>query len=1107
MQKSSFTKLLLTGVMALCFALSSAVYGQGLTSSAMNGYVTDKQGKAIAGASITVVHEPSGTRATTTTRENGQFNVSGLRPGGPYTVTVSAANEQAETRKDVELDLSSSSTVNFSLGSEVVQLEKFTVSEGRDTTFGTGKMGTGTTLSDKEISNVPTVRRDIQDLAVLDSRMALMSLDQGGNLSAQGQNFRFNSLLIDGVRADDQFGLNGNGFSSLRSPIPPEALQTLSIELSPYDVRYAGATGAFINVVTKSGSNTFHGGAAYETTDQGWRGPNLITGAREVFKERTYNFGLGGPIIKDKLFFYFNYDDFERIAAPPQNNFVPDATQLASIIARASALGYDAGGLSANNVSYQKTTIGKIDWNVSEGQRLSLTYRKNEGQNIVFANYTNSTQTSLSNYWYVQPRLTDSYVAQLNSQWTPNLRTEFTYSYTTYDGSPHSNGKAFPQVLISGVTGLRLDNNATISTGGIFIGTESSRQLNAITTKETQLKFSADYSMGDHTVTAGVEDIATKYTNAFIQYTDGYYTFATPATWQAGTPPSAYTLAKPYPGSTIADGIARWSYDAYSAFVQDKWQPNRRLTLLAGLRLDYPHIGSKPPVAPGFATAGFTSESGKAVTRNDTTNDGNSTFAPRIGFSYEFPSERKTQLRGGIGLFQGKNPAVWLSNAYSNAGSVYTYNAVSGDLPAITFNANPDTQTVPGTGTAAPNINITDPKLKQPALWKSNLAIDHKLPFLDMTVSAEVYYDVVQYGLNTEYLNYLVATSGPTTMPDGRIRYAGAITPAANFAVAGVTAFAQFPGTTAYNSSTGVLTFPSTNLTGRRRVTTGGTAGTGFADVLYLTNANAGESKGGTISFSRPLKDGWAYSLSWTHGHATEVSPVTSSTASSNYSNRASFNPNEAKASTSNTDIKDRIVAMLTHKVEFVKGYPTTVQGIFQVRTGHPYSWVFRGDANGDGYTFNDLLYVPTGPSDPKVAWASTTERDAFFTLVNNTSLKKYMGSNAPRNGETSPWTNGLDVKITQAIPLFNFEHAKAEVYMNLLNLGNLLNPKWGRYEEIPFSYRRAVAGATYSPTGNGGLGQWNYTYNANTIDAVPLVVNDFQVSRWQVQMGMRITF
>jgi len=1058
--------------------LPVAVHAQGITTAGIGGFVTKEGGGPVAGATVVVVHEPSGTRSTSLTRSNGQYSVSGLRPGGPYKVTITSPGGETAEKSGVYLEVGNVTDASIVVGgTQVLTMEAFNVSAEKDLTFDSEKMGTSSTFDADAIANLSTVRNSIQDIARLDSRLYLGSLDQGGQLSAQGQNFRFNSLLIDGVQAVDPYGLNSNGFSSLGSPIPLEALESVSIQLSPYDVRYAGFTGAMINAITKSGTNRYRGSIFYQITRDNLRAKNPLSGVKEPFDEKKYGLNVSGPIFKDRLFFSLTYSMEERTTVAPQANFVPDTAGLAaidSIIARAKTLGYDTGTLSGPgaNVTKQETYLGKIDWNISSQHRLSATYRRNYGSFSNFVNYSDQTNTSLSNHWFDQPRNTDSYLAQFNSQWTSDFRTEATASYTTYDGSPQNRGAAFPMVRVNGISGRRFDTGATIPSGSVFFGTENSRQMNFITTKEKQFKLNGDYSWGNHTFTAGIEDVMTTFNNAFIQNTMGNYIFATPADWIAGTPPSSYQLQKPFPGFSIADAVAHWTYDAYAGFIQDSWRPNKRLTVSAGLRYDYPYTSDKPPVAKNFATAGFRSESGKAVNDNTTTFSGNATLAPRAGFTLKLSEDGNTQVRGGVGLFQGRNPAVWLTNAYQNAGAVYNYTAQAAERPLIHFNPDPNTQTVPGSANPSPNINVTDGDLRQPALWKSNIAFDHKLPYGGLRFTAEYYHNIVQYGLNTEFLNYSVSTDGPATTPDGRIRYGAA--------------------------SAIVSSSFSSNTSGKRRVA-------GFADVLYLTNSNKGKSSGFTLSLYRPVTNGWGWSASWTNAEATEVSPITSSTAGSNYSNRAVFNPNENVASIANTSIRNNIILTFSRRFEFIKHAPTEIAVELNARSGHPYSWVFYGDANGDGYTFNDLFYVPTGPNDPNVAWANASERDAFFKFVEDSSLKNYKGTHPARNSESSPWVETANLTITQTIPLYR--GFRAELFTNIVNFGNLLNDDWGLQEEVPFSFRRAVAGATYNAAGNGGKGVWNYTYTSTTLNGVPVTVNDFPVSRWQIQVGMRVRF
>lgn len=1135
MQKSSFAKLFWTGVLTLCLAITSTVLGQGITTSAMSGFVTNKQGQPVAGATVTALHVPTGTRATAVSRSNGQYNMSGLRVGGPYTVSVDAKDLQAEPQRDVYLSLSENAEVNFQVDTEIVKLEAYSVTESKDTTFGAGKMGTGSSFNEEEMKNIASVRSNVQDIARLDSRLTLNSLDQGGNLSAQGQNFRFNSFLIDGVESNDPFGLNGNGFSSLRSPIPIDALQALSVELNPYDVRRAGFTGALLNAVTKSGTNEFHGNIKYEFSNQSLRAPNpnpasVTYNVKEPYTERTWNIGVNGPIIPDKLFFMFDYDDFRREATPPPTQFTysdgstPGSAQalMDSVITKAKSYGYDPGTVNVygasvdnrkTNISTQKTYVGKLDWNISDNQRLSLTYRRNDGSSPVFAGFTTVFGQSFSNYWYQQPRITDSYTAQLNSQWTPDFRTEASYSYTAYDGSPANNGSPFPAVSVQGFTGIRGDTGQTISTGSVNLGTEFSRQLNILKTKENQGKFTGEFSIGNHTIAAGGDVDILKYYNAFLQGYYGSYTFRTVADWLNGAP-SSYSAAI-IPSGNLNDAIAQWKYTAYGALIQDTWKPNAQLTVLAGLRLDYPYVPQKPQYNAAFA-AGF-------GISNHTSNSGNYTLAPRVGFNYKLKTERKTEIRGGVGLFQGRNPAVWLSNSYSNAGKVFTVtqSVSSGNLGNNFFVPNVAAQPIPVGTLPVQYINVTDPKFRQPVIWKGNLAIDHELPFGGLNFTAEYNATKTEKALLVQFLNYETPSSGPSKLPDGRIHYGGNITPSASFAISGITSLAAAQtalgtqnaitstnGTThttgtvqnaaGFSGSTGVISTPSSNTNGRRLVN-------GFGDVYRLTNTANGESSGVTLGLSRPMKNHWSAGVSWTHSNATEVNPMTSSTAGSLYNTRAIYNPNEDVASTSNTNTEDKIVATVTREFNFIKNAPTTVSVIYQGQTGRPYSWVFKGDANGDGFTDNDLFYMPKRTGDTAVRWASAAERDAFYAFADANGLGKYEGKVIPRNAVTNPWQNTIDLSITQEIPIY--KRVRTQFFFQFVNLANLFNKKWGITEETPFSYKRRAAGTFFDATANGGAGQYVYTFNANTYDTIPVVSDDTQVSRWQAKMGINILF
>jgi hypothetical protein len=484
------------------------------------------------------------------------------------------------------------------------------------------------------------------------------------------------------------------------------------------------------------------------------------------------------------------------------------------------------------------------------------------------------------------------------------------------------------------------------------------------------------------------------------------------------------------------------------------------------LRFDYPWFPGRPPYNAAFQTAfGF---------RNNTTATGNYTVAPRLGINYTFPKswfptvlgERKTQLRGGIGLFQGTNPAVWVANSYQTAGvlnavqygssTTSTTNAPITQLPEPAFNPNPlYVQSLPPPGSPTATINVTDPNFKTPTSWKSNIGIDHTLPWWDLVATAEANFIVVDKGIDYRSLN--INPSG--ALPDGRTRYSGNI----------------------YSN---------------------------FATVLDLVNTGKGGSQAYTIGMSRPMKNHWAFSAYYTHTHATDVQALTSSVATSNFNYRATINPNAGAAVHSNYNIPNKLVVSVTREFNFFNRTDarTVLRATYRLQTGHAYSWVFNGDANGDGTTGNDALYVPSDPSDPKVNWTNTAQRDAFFAWLPNTDLKKYMGQIAPPNTSFNPEQQTVDLHIEQQLPLPYYNKVKLSVFLDCYNFANLLNDKWGAITGLDFGtgnngYNRyAGITSTYNATTN----QYNYSWSGSNVSVQPAFTD---LSRWQLQIGARLEF
>jgi hypothetical protein len=1075
MQNSFVKCLLVAGVAALALALGTSAFAQGVTTSGINGFVTDKSGKPVDGVVITLLHEPSGTRTTTTTRSNGQYTISGQRVGGPYTVSVSGKDFQPQTQKDVYLSLDQGQTINFVLSSEVIAMEAFVVAGTRDTTFDAGKMGSNTSFAAPEIAEIPTVRRDVQDLANLDSRISLTenTTQVEFSVSAMGQNSRFNSFLIDGVQSNDPFGLNANGFASLRSPVPLNFLASLSIDLSPYDVTRTGFTGALINAVIKSGSNEFHGSIyGYYTGRNPWlRAKNPVTGKYDQLQERTQGASFSGPIIRNKLFFFLGWENFKRVQAAPGQVFSPDPTVVDQIIAAAKNYGYDPGTNGASNaVSKQKTYIAKLDWNINQNQRATFSYRRTDSATPNFADFNYTTATSLSNHWYQARRVNDVFNLQLNSQWSPDFRTEAVAQFSKYNGTAAPYGAPFAEIYLNGVTGTRLDTGATITNGSVYLGTNYSYQLNNLFTKNYHGQLYGDYSWGSHTFKFGGDTDKNQYDDKFVQYYYGRWAFASVAAFAAGTP-NYLRYQQAAPGFTLPQGYAYYSMTDFGALLQDTWKPNMNLTIQAGLRFDYPWFPGRPPYNDAFVTAfGF---------RNNTTATGNTTLAPRLGINYTFPKswfpgvlgERKTQIRGGIGLFQGTNPAVWVANSYQTAGvlnavqygasTTSTTNAPITQLTEPAFNPSATyVQTLPPPSAPTATINVTDPDFKTPTSWKSNIGIDHTLPWFGLVATAEANFIVVDKGIDYRSLN--LNPSG--AMPDGRIRYQGNI----------------------YSN---------------------------FAQVLDLVNTGKGGSQAYTVGMRRPMKDHWAFSAYYTHTHATDVQALTSSVATSNFNYRATINPNAGAAVHSNYAIPNKLVVSATREFNLFNRTDamTRLTVVYRRQTGHAYSWVFNGDANGDGTTGNDAIYVPT-TDDTKVVWAAgtfasaTAAHDAFFAWLGNTDLKNKVGQIVPPNTSFNPEQQTVDLHIEQQLPLPYYNKVKLSLFLDCLNFANLLNDRWGAITGLDFGtgnngYSR-FAGITsaYSTATN----LYTYTWSPTAVSAQPPFTD---LSRWQVQLGARLEF
>nr|WP_316644244.1 TonB-dependent receptor [uncultured Roseateles sp.] len=1030
------------------------------TTAAIGGRITTADGKPVAGATVSIVHRESGSANTLTTDSEGRYSARGLRVGGPYTITVSKGGDR-EVRDDVFLALAESLTLDATLGSTATALSTVTVT-GQSTAnsrFNSTSMGSGTNLGLKEIEAQASIARNLQDYARADPRLAQTDKDRG-EISAAGQNSRFNNITIDGVRTNDMFGLESNNLPTVKQPISIDAIQAVQVNLSNYDVTQQGYTGANINAVTKSGTNELKGSVYYVFRNDSMAGLRYDRNkdtyfGSPPFKDTTKGFVVGGPIIKDKLFFFASYEELKSNRDAPQ--FGPVGSNLTNVgITQAqidaatqvakSKYGIDIGGIPAAEDLLVKDTLLKLDWNISDKHRANLRYAKTDQSQPIAPGFT-STTLSLESRFYTTEKSIETVVGQIFSDWTENFSTEFKLSKRDYLSVP-INKSAMPEVML--VFTAAAPSGTATGNRTLRFGTEETRHFNRLETKTTNAYLAGNLNLDDHEVKFGGDYEKNNVFNAFVRRANGQYTFQGTdpvALFQAGVP-TAYRIQVPLPGKTLNDAAADMSFNNLGLFLQDTWTVNKRFTVNAGVRIDRVSTGNNPLANAGVALApGVDAATGRATGGfgydNTHTFDGEQLVQPRVGFNYAFDTadKRKSQLRGGFGLFQGAAASVWLANPYQNTGLAvadYTCGPTGTPCNTLAYNADPAHQPVV-VGAAAQNVDIIAPGVTQPSVWKFNLAYDVELPWYGLVAGAELLHTKVKQGLNYKHLNLGAATIKSPL--DGRDMFWNAAGRSTNCWATG--------GTTTGGTTAAPCNSPSTRDLRNR----------GYNDVTLIESSSKGGGNALTLSLSGANKGAFTWSTAYTRTSATEVSPLTSSTSFSNFANRAIFNPNEEGLANSSYLIRERFNGTMTWSKAFVGKYKTSFGLFYEGREGKPYSWTYGNDMNGDGVT-NDLMYIPKAPGSGEVlfrlpgktvAESSVEAENKFWSIVDGEkSLRDAKGGVVKRNTAFSKFTNSFDVRISQELPGL-FANHKGVVSLDILNFGNLINRRWGRIDEIGF--------------------------------------------------------
>lgn len=1025
------------------------------TSSGVGGLVTNASGNPVAGAEVTITHVESGTVSRVVTDASGRYAARGLRVGGPYTIAITKEGEGVDTEEGVYLNLNQVSTINATLA-DVTTVEAVTVTANALAgLFGSDIKGMGTSVGGRQLEITPQGNRALDDIARLDPRIQVTDAGNG-SISVAGVNNRYNNISVDGMSQGDPFGLNANGMPYIGTPISVDTIAAYDLKVSDYDVS-SDTVGATVNAVTKSGTNEFHGSVYYALRDADSLMGKLDGQEYAGFEtDTTIGATLGGPILKDRLFFFASYEEQEikNFGGSSSSDGIAngDVTieDVNRAIAIAESLGLQPGSYGSTGVNLDnKRYLAKLDWNINDYHRASLTYQQTEEFRPSPYDAFSDTVV-LSSHWYNIDNVTKNTSLQLFSDWTDSLSTEIKLSQQKFD---QVNGNPVNQPEVE----VETDNG-----GSIFIGEDNNRHENQINTERLTANVAGTFYAGDHAIKGGFDYMRHDVFNLYGRDLHGSYVFGSLDDFAAGNY-EVYNLRTPAPGFGVEDTAAALVYSQFSPFLQDTWQVNDNLSLTYGVRVNIPKVDKAPEPSPGFEEAfGF---------RNDyKLASDNKVVLPRVAFNYTFDTPRYSQLRGGIGAFQSVPPFVWLANPYQNNGGVTALSYRSFNPSDAPFSADPYNQNVPAAGSPSNQIDVIDPDFKLPTVWKASLGYDAELPWYGLVGSVELQNIRAKDAAFYQALN-IGQVQG--TLADGRNSY-----------------WCTLGGSSSSsNKNCGRNPAYSFNST-------------------VLGNTDEGSSTSVTFALNKPLSDGWYGNLSYTYTKATEVGSDASSQAWSSYQFVSRVNPNGEFATTASREIRNSLKASLGWEHAFFGDYKTSITAFYNGRDGLPYTWLINGDANGDGI-FQDPAYIPL-VNDPMVSYGSATpaQIQAFHEFIaKDPYLQSHRGQIAGRNATRLPWVNQLDLGLQQELPGFMQDH-KTRVRLDIYNVLNMLNSDWGVTEEIGGFDTRYLA----------RLGRVNadgtYVYNLGTADnptwqdlrpyegRVPRVV-----SRWSVLLTVRYEF
>jgi hypothetical protein len=1165
-------------LLLLLLISAPAAWSQGTTSSAMNGVITDKDGGGLPGATVIAVHTPTNTQYVAPTNSEGRYNIQNMRVGGPYTLRITFVGYKDASREGIFLTLGQNLRLDINLSEATTELAGVTVSGRQDPVMNAGRTGAATTVQREQIERLPTLNRSFNDFTRL--------TPQANGQAFGGRSSSFNNVTIDGAVFNNAFGLSGTvGGQTGAQPISIDAVEQIQVSLAPYDVRQGSFTGAGINAVTRSGSNKTTGSVYFFNRNQRELFLGRKVGEQEVavpdFRLQNYGARVGGAIIKDKVFFFLS-GERERRTDPPSGNFVAsngDRLANGTSVSQASEFqlnnlasflqnqfGYEAGPYQGYSQRQNSDKItAKLDWNISQNHRFNIKY--NLLRSVADVPPSNSgaistrsgTQFGLpfqSAYYAINNNL-DSYIAELNSTFGARFSNNMTAGFTAFRDFREPFSSLFPFVEIGNGTGLTGATgtqapNATYTSFGF----EPFTAGNILNTDVYQFGDNFTAYLGKHNLTVGTYNEHYRFKNGFAPNFNSTYRFnsledfynnngftydrnsgnLTPlATGATRVVPAQFLLQ--YGANPTGElPFAKINATQLGLYVQDEYTPFSNLRITAGIRGDLPIITSD--VAQNYAVSGGTdpatgvSYAGLTFRNGVQLNTGELPkrkvlFSPRIGFNWDVNDDKKTQLRGGTGIFTGRVPFVWISNQASNNGvlfgSVFANNAATG---INTYNRfNPNTRFyVPGSGgpIAGPananttyNLAVTDRDFQFPQVWRTNLAVDQELPG-GIVGTLEGFYTRDLNAVYLENVNLPGSEANPVNRPAGPDQRPIFYT----FGAAQTGANADLVTLTANNRIYGsVPTAQGGNTPARPNIT----------DAILLKNTNKGYSYAVTGQLQKSFSNGLYSSLAYTYTDSRSVNDGGSIAQSQWRDRQVSGDPNANVLSYSQFLQRHRVVAVASYRREYLNHLGTTLSVFY---TGSPqgrFSYVYAGDMNGDGAGGNnDLIYIPRNRSEINlrdITFTAAQGGGTYSAAQQYADLEAYInqdkylssrrGEYAERNGGEFPWLHQVDMKLLQDLFVDLGENRNTlQLSVDIFNVGNLLNSNWG-------TVRATNRTNLLSFSGYNAQNQPVYTYpyltnqsvtNGVTTPGVPLssTFRDNVTtigSRWQAQVGVRYIF